>query len=137
MCRGWGFTNTSTCPLISQTCKTPPEVKCSFHGCSSVPGKESKFSLVQNNEDERIAKNSEHTIVCGDTNNVLEHTGVFISKIDNVDISAADIDDATEIIENIIKSKGSLNEDNHKMSNHITMECSGYDDWKILSDQFQ
>ena len=68
---------------------------------------------------------------------MLEHTGVFIFKIDNVDISAADIDDATEIIENIIKSKGSLNEDNHKMSNHITMKCSGYNDGKILSDQFQ
>ena len=98
---------------------------------------DSKFHLVKNADGERVGENSNHTIVCGDTNNIMEQTGVFIAKIDNVNVSAADIDDATEIIEDLIKNKGPLNEDTHKISNHILFNCSGNENWKILSDQFQ
>ena len=125
------------CPGESQTCQTPPEVKCSFHGCSSVPGKESKFALIQNTNGSMIAENASHTIVCGETNNVTEHTGVFIANIDDVDITAADMDKATNVIEDIVKNKGLIQSDNHKISNHIVMKCSGNESWTILSETFQ
>ena len=84
-----------------------------------------------------IAENASHTIVCGETNNVTEHTGVFIANIDDVDITAADMDKATKVIEDIVKNKGLIQSDNHKISNHIVMKCSGNETWTILSEIFQ
>ena len=70
-------------------------------------------------------------------NNVTEHTGVFIANIDDVDITAADMDKATNVIEDIVKNKGLIQSNNHKISNHIVMKCSGNESWTILSETFQ
>ena len=68
--RGWGFTNTTTCSIQDHQCEEPPEVTCSFTGCSSVPVRGTKFVDVRNIQEEMIAQNSNHTLVCGDKHSV-------------------------------------------------------------------
>ena len=49
----------------------------------------------------------------------------------------ADMDKATNVIEDIVKNKGLIQSNNHKISNHIVMKCSGNESWTILSETFQ
>merc|ERR1719483_406887 len=47
------------------------------------------------------------------------------------------MDKATKVIEDIVKNKGLIQSNNHKISNHIVMKCSGNESWTILSELFQ
>ena len=128
-----------------------------------MPGKESKFPGIKNTEEENVFKSSNHTIVCedtseeivktrdpskledvdGNTNNIADTkiippiTGVFIASIDDKEISGTDLDDATEVIENIVKTEGLLAEGNHLMSSQLELHCDGHENWTILSQQFR
>ena len=140
-----------------------PEVLCSFTGCSSVPGKESKFPGVKNTEEEKVFKSSNHTILCednneddvksiaaakleyvdenadtrADTNKAAPTKGVFIASIDDAEISATDLDDAAKVIENIVRTKGLLAEGNHLMTSEMELHCDGHENWTIVSEKFR
>ena len=140
--RGWGFTNTTICNIQDHQCEKPPEVTCAFTGCSSVPTRETKFDVMRNTKGEVVAKNSNHTLVCGDIHSDVGSTdsvstGVFIASIDDEEIRATDIDEATAVIEELVKTKGVLPGENHKISTEILLHCEGYDTWSIRSEQFR
>ena len=132
-CRVWGFVNSSTCSLSNNSCEAPPEVKCSFQGCSAVPGHKSKFPLIRNNSETNILDNTNHSVFCGGENN---NTGVFIASIDGTKFMAKDVDDAIEKIGELVKEKGLMNVGPHELDNTILLRCESHNEWTILSETF-
>ena len=84
-----------------------------------------------------VAKDSNITVVCGDTNNATEKTGAFVASIDDTEIRATTMDEAVAAIEEIITTKGMLAEENHIISNNIELQCEGYENWTVISDKFK
>ena len=84
-----------------------------------------------------VANDTNITLVCGDTNNATEETGVFVANIDDTEIRATTIDDAVAAIEEIIRTKGILAEENHIISNNIELQCAGHENWTVISDKFK
>ena len=133
-CRIWGFINSSTCSLSDNNCQGPPELKCSFQGCSAVPGHRSKFPLIRNNSETNILDNTNHSVFCGDGN---ENPGVFIASIDGIKFTAKDVEDAEEKIGEIVKEKGLMLGGQHIVDSAIHLKCTSHDEWIILSENFK
>ena len=108
-------------------------MKCSFQGCSAVPGHRSKFPLIRNNSETDILDNTNHSVFCGDEN---DNIGVFIVSIDGAKFIAEDVDDAVKKIGELVKEKGLMNVGDHELDNTIHLKCESHEEWTILSESF-